>query len=53
MIFWDINQASWQSRACSIANRNLTRDEWKQYLGDEPYNKTCSDLPEPSEPLVR
>jgi hypothetical protein len=26
-------------------NRNLTPEEWKQYLGDEPYRKTFPDLP--------
>ena len=26
--------------------RNLTQAEWQQYLGEEPYRKTCPDLPE-------
>ena len=26
-------------------NRNLTLAEWRQCLGDEPYRKTCADLP--------
>jgi tetratricopeptide (TPR) repeat protein len=30
---------------CSRLNRNLTRAEWRQYLGNEPYHKTCADLP--------
>lgn len=30
---------------CSRVTRNLTRDEWTQYLGNEPYRKTCPDLP--------
>lgn len=25
--------------------RNLTQEEWKQYLGDEPYHRTRLDLP--------
>ena len=25
--------------------RNLTQEEWRQYLGNEPYRKTCPDLP--------
>jgi hypothetical protein len=25
--------------------RNLTPDEWSQYIGDEPYRKTFPDLP--------
>jgi len=38
---WDFNLQSWQARACRIANRNLTMDEWQQYMGDRPYNSTC------------
>lgn len=33
------------NEACSRLNRNLTIKEWRQYLGDEPYRKTCSNLP--------
>ena len=39
---WDLDL---QTRACRIAARNLTCSEWRQYLGDEPYRATCSDLP--------
>jgi DNA-binding SARP family transcriptional activator/WD40 repeat protein len=28
-------------RACDITGRNLTRDEWANYLPDRPYRKTC------------
>jgi WD40 repeat protein len=31
--------------ACSRLSRNLTKDEWQRYLGDEPYHKTCPNLP--------
>ena len=31
--------------ACRIANRNLTCVEWRQYLGDRPYPRTCETLP--------
>jgi WD40 repeat protein len=31
--------------ACLSLTRNLTREEWKQYLGDKPYHKTCARLP--------
>ncbi len=40
---WDMD---WRSRACRIANRNLTRDEWQRYLGqEEAYGKTCDPIP--------
>jgi WD40 repeat protein len=32
--------------ACSRLTRNLTKGEWRLYLGDEPYQKTCKHLPE-------
>ena len=35
--------------ACTRLTRNLTREEWKQYLGDEPYRATCPNLPIPEE----
>jgi WD40 repeat protein len=31
--------------ACRHLNRNLTMEEWQEYLGDEPYCKTCPNLP--------
>jgi WD40 repeat protein len=32
---------------CSRLDRNLTRDEWTRYLGeDEPYRRTCPNLPD-------
>jgi WD40 repeat protein len=32
--------------ACSRVTRNLTHEEWKQYVGtDVPYDKTCPKVP--------
>ncbi len=42
---WDISLESWKKRACRIANRNMTVDEWKKYIKDEPYHKICPDIP--------
>lgn len=41
---WDMDIRSWRERACSIANRNLTTGEWKQFFGEEPYRHTCPTL---------
>jgi WD40 repeat protein len=30
--------------ACNRLTRNLTPEEWQQYLSDEPYRKTCPNL---------
>ncbi|TKB94872.1 MAG: hypothetical protein E8D41_02855 [Nitrospira sp.] len=34
---------------CRIANRNLTHAEWTQYMGDNPYQATCPELPAPKD----
>jgi WD40 repeat protein len=44
IIFWEGGFAGWSGRACRIANRNLTREEWATYIGKLPYRKTCPDL---------
>lgn len=40
---------AWKDRACRLANRNLTVEEWQRYVGDGPYQKTCPSLPGPTE----
>ncbi|HXF60362.1 MAG TPA: hypothetical protein VNK95_02020 [Caldilineaceae bacterium] len=47
---WDVSYASWQARACRIANRNLTPAEWAQYVGAAPYQAACPELPAPPGP---
>ena len=37
--------AQWEQAACAVAGRNLTRAEWRQYVPDRPYQKTCPDQP--------
>jgi WD40 repeat protein len=32
---------AWERHACAIAGRNLTRVEWRQFLGDVDYRETC------------
>lgn len=44
IILWDVSLDSWRNRACALAGRNLTEDEWQQYLPDEPYRETCAGL---------
>ncbi len=41
------NPDDWAARACAIAGRNFSRDEWSELMGDRPYRVTCPDLPEP------
>ncbi|HSR31734.1 MAG TPA: hypothetical protein VLY63_14300, partial [Anaerolineae bacterium] len=42
---WRVHPEDLATSACDIVNRNLTKDEWRQYLGDRPYRPTCPSLP--------
>ena len=33
--------ASWVARACALAGRDLTREEWEQYFPTRAYRRTC------------
>ena len=39
---WDIDPKSWARRACRVANRTLTRAEWKRFLPGRPYRPACA-----------
>jgi WD40 repeat protein len=38
---WNTRPASWLRFACTVAARDLTRDEWTAALGKRPYRQTC------------
>jgi WD40 repeat protein/serine/threonine protein kinase len=38
---WDIDPESWARRACALANRTLTRDEWEDFLPGRQYEPAC------------
>jgi WD40 repeat protein len=42
---WLLQPEDLIAEACARLTRNLTRQEWQQYLGDEPYRSTCPNLP--------
>jgi len=47
---WDVDIENWPKRACEIANRNLTREEWRSFVGGElPYTPVCPELPLPKD----
>jgi hypothetical protein len=48
LIVWNMQIQAWQARACGQAGRNLTPAEWRLYLNDETYHKTCPQWPEES-----
>ena len=44
---WTVHLDSWLKELCHKANRNLTKAEWAEHMGTEPYRKACTDLPDP------
>jgi WD40 repeat protein len=38
---WDVDQSDWLQRACAVAGRSFTPQEWQQFLPDRPYQATC------------
>jgi WD40 repeat protein len=38
----NVDVSEWRRRACRIAGRNFTWDEWQRYMGNQPYKRTCS-----------
>jgi hypothetical protein len=43
---FDAKLELWLSSACAVANRNLTQNEWEQFIGlDQSYERTCPQLP--------
>jgi WD40 repeat protein len=46
VMLWDVNVEHWIAHVCHMVNRNLSYDEWRQYMGnDRPYEKTCPNPP--------
>jgi hypothetical protein len=42
---WNLRLDELVDLACRIAGRNLTREEWNQYLPGQAYRKTCEQWP--------
>jgi WD40 repeat protein/DNA-binding SARP family transcriptional activator len=40
-VAWNVDPAAWQRQACRIANRNLTRAEWRDFLPQRSYRAVC------------
>jgi WD40 repeat protein len=38
---WDLRTDTWARSACRVANRQLTHDEWRRYVGATPYRPAC------------
>ena len=47
---WSLDSADLIEKACSRLDRNLTKKEWQEYIGDiAEYQATCPDLPIPGQ----
>jgi WD40 repeat protein len=42
---WRLWPKDLMAEACHNLERNLTPEEWRKFIGDEPYRKTCENLP--------
>ena len=42
---WTVDPANLLSDACSSVTRNLTLVEWRLYVHEDPYRKTCPGIP--------
>jgi WD40 repeat protein len=36
-----LSLTDWQERACTVANRNFSRDEWDEFVVGRPYEDVC------------
>jgi WD40 repeat protein len=41
VLLWDVDPASWRVRACAVAGRPLTPQEWQDLLPGRPYQPSC------------
>ena len=42
---WDLDVDQWGVRACELAGRNLTQNEWEKYFTGQEYHSTCEQFP--------
>jgi WD40 repeat protein len=41
-VIWNVDPAAWEAQACRIAHRELTRQEWSDFLGQRTYRPVCA-----------
>ena len=39
---WDMRPTAWARRACAVAGRSLTREEWRELLPAHDYQPACA-----------
>ena len=48
-ILWDVDVESWERTACRVASRDLSEEEWRQYLPG-PYRAACAAITQKEAP---
>ncbi len=38
---WDLTPEHWIEQLCAAASRDLTEDEWAEFVGEDEYEETC------------
>jgi WD40 repeat protein len=41
VLLWAVDPTSWTTRACALAGRRLTQQEWQDFLPGRPYKPSC------------
>src|SRR5262249_8613815 len=49
VLIWDFDLESWKVKAGKLANRNLTKREWEEFIPGRTYRKTFEWLPQGDE----
>ena len=44
-ILWSDDERALRDRVCGLAQADLTRAEWAEFLPDQPYRRTCTERP--------
>ena len=47
---WGVDTETWQTKACEMVGRNLTRAEWQQFFGERGITLSQNMLSKPLEP---
>jgi class 3 adenylate cyclase/WD40 repeat protein len=42
---WPVSVRAWEDHACAVARRNFTQEEWSRFVPNQPYQRTCPNLP--------
>jgi WD40 repeat protein len=45
VLVWDVDPTAWRARACAVAGRTLTRQEWEEFLPGRAYQDVCPARP--------